>query len=317
MKNEQDWEFHTYIRAIILFGFMLLLFAFIVSGKINSYVSPRMVPFSYMAMIGFGLLGAVQMFRGTAKNTEEEMNCGCGIDHRPKGSPLAQFSLYLIFVIPVLAGLMIPEAALDTSVAKNRGVKYGSGIYSKPSPPKMENEKSNAFKIDADEYLKDPDGYIKKMEKNAAKQAGVDESAAGSDDARAYYASLVNTLARTNKIIVTPNNFMEVMAAMDHDIRPFVGKQMEISGFVYRESGFKADQAVVARFAVECCIADASVYGVLMSSKDMKAYQDDAWIKATGVITKSVYNKHPIPLMKVQHLTRIKEPKDPYVYPDM
>ncbi|WP_120119243.1 hypothetical protein [Bacillus terrae] len=50
----------------------------------------------------------------------------------------------------------------------------------------------------------------------------------------------------------------------------FVGKEVEITGFVYKEPEFKENQLVIARFGISCCYADALVYCIFRRWKTPK-----------------------------------------------
>jgi uncharacterized repeat protein (TIGR03943 family) len=50
----------------------------------------------------------------------------------------------------------------------------------------------------------------------------------------------------------------------DPDPAAFAGQQADVLGFVYRDDRFADDQFMVARFAVFCCVADASSVGLIV-----------------------------------------------------
>jgi uncharacterized membrane protein YcgQ (UPF0703/DUF1980 family) len=51
-----------------------------------------------------------------------------------------------------------------------------------------------------------------------------------------------------DKIVVKPEIYLEVLSSIDLFKEPFIGKKIEISGFVYRENDLKENQFVVGRF---------------------------------------------------------------------
>ena len=131
MQEERDYSSHALFRGIILLGFFLLLFRLLVSGNIQYYIAPKMVPFSYFALVILLVLGVMQLWR-SGSNKSEELYCNCGFDHTQTGSSLQTFFIYSLFVLPVLTGLWFPETVLDSSIAGKRGVNYGSGLYTLP-----------------------------------------------------------------------------------------------------------------------------------------------------------------------------------------
>ena len=68
MQEEQNYSSHALFRAILLLGFFLLLFRLLVSGDIYYYIAPKMVPFSYFALVILLVLGLMQLWRSGSKN---------------------------------------------------------------------------------------------------------------------------------------------------------------------------------------------------------------------------------------------------------
>jgi putative membrane protein len=310
LKEEQDWGFHTYIRGIILIGFMLLLIGLIANGKLGLFIAPKMRPFAYFAIVIFGILGVSQFFRSTRKGQEEELACDCGVDHRPKGSSIKHFFVYLLFVIPILTGFILPEKSMDSSIADKRGVKYGSGLYTKPTTETADGKTVPTQKVDVDEYLKDPEAYIEKIEENIQEENPIQYV-----DVNDYYEEFASKLDNKDQVNVTSENYLDVMSVVDIYLDRFLGKEMTTLGFVYREENMPEDQVVIARFAMNCCSADSAVYGTIVTGPDVKNWKKDTWYEISGKIDKTTFNRQKLPLVIVNDYKKVKEPKDPYVYP--
>jgi len=92
-----------------------------------------------------------------------------------------------------------------------------------------------------------------------------------------------------------------------------IGKTVTTKGFVYREKEFMQNQIIVARFGITCCVADASVYG-MMAKGDVAALPKDKWVQVTGKIEETQYNGEDIPVIKIEQLSKITPPKQPYVF---
>ncbi|MCD1260371.1 TIGR03943 family protein [Paenibacillus athensensis] len=130
------------------------------------------------------------------------------------------------------------------------------------------------------------------------------------------FAKMGMILYRKPLISVKPEIFMEILSTVSLFQENFYGKTIELSGFVYREEGLKADQLIVGRFAVSCCSADASPYGVLTEFPGASAFAKDTWIKVTGKIAKGSYDGNDIFKIKADKIEKITAPKTPYVYPN-
>lgn len=315
MRPNQDWGFHSYIRGIILFGFAMLILGFIITGNIRYYIAPKMMPFIYFDVAAFIILGIIQILRSTAKGQEEEQNCDCGVDHSMSGSSLKKLLIYGVFIAPILMGFILPDRALDSSVAANRSVQYGSGLLTKPVTPSGPSESSSTPR--ADQFLEDPEQYIAGLtddEYDDIEHYTIDEFYYD-EGFNEYYDELASELKRQDKIIVTEENYLDIMTVLDLYIDQFIGKDLEIVGFVYREPDFNEDQFVVARFSMTCCVADAAVYGTLIQAQEDIHLEDDTWLKVNGTLDKTEYHDFTIPYLHLRELQIVDEPDIPYVYP--
>ncbi|WP_078428590.1 TIGR03943 family putative permease subunit [Alkalihalobacterium alkalinitrilicum] len=307
-KENTDVSFHSYIRGIILLGFSLLLLAFIVSGNIRYYIAPKMMPFMYFALVVFIILGVIQIIRSTRKN-DQDIDCDCGEDHSMTGSPLIKLAIYSIFVAPIVMGFVLPDKALDSSVAANRGVQYGSGILTKPTEatePVSSTSRAEAFLDNPDEYF----ASLGEEEEHYSVEDFYTE-----EGFNQYYLELAEEIEEQERIIVTDENYLDIMTVLDIHMDQFIGKEIVITGFVYREPEFEDNQMVVARFAMTCCVADAAVYGTLIETNLAQEYENDTWVHVSGTLDRTEYNGYPIPLIHLREITVIDEPDQPYVFP--
>jgi putative membrane protein len=313
MIENRDYGFHMYIRGIILIGFFLLMFKLIVTGNIHNFIAPRMMPFMYFTMTVFLLLGAIQIWRSGSKKTEE-FYCDCGIDHTSEGSFVRSVMIYSLFILPVVTGFLFSNNVLDSTVAAKRGIKYGSGLFTKP-PSQQENgglaQSENMDRAEA--YLKDPEGYMKELEQKV-KETSIEGPKEVENQQEDSYGQLEKTLMEMDKIIVKDDEYIQTMNMIDTNIDKFAGRDVEIVGFVYREPDFNKNQIVVARFGVSCCVADASVYGLLAKGDEAEKLENDEWVKVTGVIGKTTYHDSEIPYITIKKVEKVQQPEDPYIY---
>ncbi|WP_416149627.1 TIGR03943 family putative permease subunit [Salipaludibacillus sp. HK11] len=318
-----DHSFHAFIQGVILIGFALLILALVLSGNIVYYIAPTMMPFVYFSLITFFILGIVQVLRSMGKNEDHDHDsCNCEHDHQIKGPTWVKLMIYSIFILPVVFGFTLPDQALDSSIAANRGIQFGSGIGEQTETSASETaEKSNEDQENggtsrADAYLEDPDAYLDSLGSTSQDDDHVsedvyDENWSNED----YFRELAEDLLKDDKVIVTETNYLDVMTVFDLYLDKFIGKEVELIGFVYRESDFDSNQIVAARFAMTCCTADAGVYGTLVESDNVTQFEDDSWISATGVIDEGDYHGQVIPVITNATITEIEEPNSPYVYP--
>ncbi|MDT8859850.1 TIGR03943 family protein [Alkalihalobacillus sp. MEB130] len=314
MEKKSDLGFHAYIRGIILIGFALLMLAFIITGNIIYYIAPTMMPFIYFATAVFLLLGVIQIIRSTNKGQEEEQLCDCGTDHNITGSPVTKLLIYSIFVAPIILGFVLPDKLLDSSVAANRGIQFGSGVLNDQAKAEQEKAESPSR---AEAYLDDPDAYFDQLEAGTTdpeEHITADEYYT-MEGFNQYYEELAEEVLEQGHIVVTEENYLDMMTMLDLQLERFIGKPIEIVGFVYREPEFEDNQLVVARFGMTCCVADASVYGTMIEANDAHQFENDTWVRVTGILDQTDYNEFRIPLIQLREIEIVEQPESPYVFP--
>ncbi|MBO1513131.1 TIGR03943 family putative permease subunit [Metabacillus bambusae] len=317
-KHNDQNRFHLYLRGIILVGFTLLMLKLVLTGNMTNFIAPKMLPFIYFAMVVFLLLGVMQIWRSGSKK-EAELSCNCGVDHSSSQFPFRSFFVYLVFIIPIITGFLFPEVVLDSSVAAKRGFK------SMTADEEQSIEKKGGSTEKAEAYLNDPEAYMEELDERVGDKVanssnlpdvplehpeGFELQAPPED----YYQHLENEMLKKDTITLTEENYIAMTSILDENPEKFVGKTVEIMGFVYREDNFKEDQFVIARFGLSCCVADASVYGTLATFHEAKQYGDDQWIKIKGTLTTIKYQDWTLPYVKVTTVETVEQPDEPYVY---
>lgn len=115
--------------------------------------------------------------------------------------------------------------------------------------------------------------------------------------------------------------FKYTLMELYENLDEMIGKEVELSGFVYREPDFLKNRFVISRLLMSCCAADAQVAGLLCEWDGANELQDNAWIKITGMIESTTYyneytdEEGSMALIKVTKVEGIKPPKDQYIYP--
>ncbi|MED0702739.1 TIGR03943 family putative permease subunit [Aeribacillus composti] len=299
-------SFHMFMRGIILAGYALLLFKLLLTSQLVNYVSPKMHPFIYFALFVLLILGGMQILR-SGMNTSES-HCHCDGEHHMPKTPASTVFIYSLFLLPVMIGLMLSNHVLDSSVASKRGVQFGAQPLAESSNSQVQTEEKDLV----EEYLRDPEGYMKKVDERVNEILQEDDSAVQSTEKE--NERLKNDLIGTDKIVVTDEKYISTINMISENVEQLIGKKVEITGFVFRERDFRSNQLVVARFGVTCCIADASVYGMLVEGENVAKLKDDTWIKVTGTIHKTTYHQSTIPVIEQPAIEMIEVPDQPYVY---
>ncbi|ETI68152.1 TIGR03943 family putative permease subunit [Neobacillus vireti] len=292
--NSEKKTYHHLIRGIIMIGFMLLLLKLLLTNNITFFIAPKMNGFIYFTLFVFLLIGVLLIFRGTSEE-KTHYDCECEGDHSYPKSKLMSLFLYSIFIIPITTGLLFADHVLGSSVAQNRTLKLGADTQDMANiqPVKKKSSSSNPSQPDST-----PDSSSADMPEPLTQNE---------------YSSLASNLLQAPSINVTDNAYVPMVNIIQENLEKIIGKTITIKGFIYREKNFFQDQIVIARYGITCCVADASVYG-MMAKGDVSGLPKDKWIQVTGTIDQTIFDGAPIPIINIQDYKMISVPKQPYVY---
>lgn len=93
------------------------------------------------------------------------------------------------------------------------------------------------------------------------------------------------------------------------------GQPVKAIGFVYKDEQFGPETFMLIRFTVSCCVADASVVGLLVQSPESATFTDDTWVEVTGTFVSSTLDNWKMSIVDAQQITRVDVPSQPYLYP--
>jgi uncharacterized repeat protein (TIGR03943 family) len=338
MEQKRSLTFHYFLRAAILSGFAMYIVYLVKTDNIVYYIAPRMVIYVKLAAVGFYIIAIYQIYIAIGSFWKSSASCDC--EHPPSRSILRNMIVYSMFIIPLIMGFMLPDTAMGSALAAKRGVNLNSSRAlvnnaaaqtvsvpiqsSKPGsvPAASANPTVSATTVtpsaNTDAAQKPNLTSTSSTEPNTNSTPS-DEQLKAMFKADKYdepFAKLGMKLYKNDLIQVKLEGFIEILSAIDLFQTNFVGKKMEISGFVYHEDNMKPNQFVVARFSVSCCSADASPFGVMVESSKANLFAKDSWVKVTGVIGKTTYDGNDIMKLDAEKIEKIPKAKDPYVYPN-
>ncbi len=89
------------------------------------------------------------------------------------------------------------------------------------------------------------------------------------------------------------------------------GSEVTFVGFVTRDEGMPADEFVLTRFLISCCVADALSVKVRVVGAPPGDLEKDQWVRVTGKM-------YPLPdevIVDASQVDKVKRPKRPYLNP--
>lgn len=277
MIKNIDVTFHIFLRGIIMLGFAILLLALLLSESIYFYIAPSMVGFSYLTTVLFFVLGLFQIFRSAYPKDHHS----CNEDHHIPASTSVNMIVYSLFLIPIFAGILLPTATLNSEIVANRGTQT-----IEPSSQEEINSTSDSNSAVI-------------SEQEVRQEQGED---------------MAKKLTEQSEIVLDDENYVDVMRGVGQGEERLHGKDMDFTGFVYKDPAMNDDEFLVARFVITCCLADAVVYAFHVSSEDAQLYEMDAWVRVKGELASNENTEGSDPYVKAAEVEEIPEPDQPYVY---
>jgi putative membrane protein len=199
----------------------------------------------------------------------------CDCEHRLPHSIFKSTAIYGLFIFPLLLGFALPDRALGSMAAAKKGISLSS----------LPSETKNAARFEA------IDPYHEEL------------------------TELAKLLYAQPTISVYSAIFSETLGAIDMYKQQFEGKEISVSGFLYRDpSETSANYFAISRFLVQCCTADATPFGMLVDSGKLKSLPTDTWIEFRGKLQVMQYKGQEIMQIAAESITPIEQPTTPYIY---
>ncbi|WP_439875672.1 TIGR03943 family putative permease subunit [Bacillus mycoides] len=289
MEKEEQKAYHHYIRGIILIGLAMLLFKLLVTGNIYNFIAPKMIKFTYIAFVVILLIGSLQVW---GDGREKQDDCNCCKHNTTSKSGMKSFFVYVLFVVPIISAFLFGSVTIDGSLAGKRGMNQSAQARS------MEKNEKEGRQVNSDwrEVLVDPDETS-----NLPTTYQTEEQ-------------LAKSMLGNRKIQVEDKDYVQTMNIIGQDVNGFKGKEIIFSGFIYNDKDVTGNKVVVARYGITCCIADASVWGMIVTGQNVEKLPEETWVKITGLLDGTTYKRTLFPLVKISKVEKINKPADPYVY---
>ncbi|NJM41676.1 MAG: TIGR03943 family protein [Anaerolineae bacterium] len=99
------------------------------------------------------------------------------------------------------------------------------------------------------------------------------------------------------------------------DLAKFNGQQADVIGFVYRDPRSNENEFWVSRFAVSCCVADATALGLLVQTSEANTLKTDSWVRVTGKLQLGEFAGEKMPMLVAEKIEPAQQPNQPYLYP--
>ncbi|GAA0133893.1 TIGR03943 family protein [Paenibacillus sp. YSY-4.3] len=315
MKNQKLITLlHYIIRTIILLALSGYIAYLVETGSLQLYIGERIMPLVKLSALVVYALAVIQGFIAYRSYKGAIIECDCCGSSPSNSWPKASF-LYGVIALPLLLGFFLPDTVLGGSFASKKGI-----VLSSASSPyaalglQPQQEEAEVDPSDAQWAAAHSEGT--EVTDLSTSTEPSDQLFYADNDFDRDLAELAKRIYDLPIIEVTPEIYMEILSSIVTFKEHFLGKSIEISGFVYREPDLADNQLIVGRIAVQCCTADATPYGVLAEFIGASEFKDDTWVNVKGTIGETEYNGITIIKIDVAESSVINVPDTPYIYPN-
>ena len=254
------------LRALVLAGGALMLYAKISDGTLAFYINQR---FAWLTLVGVILFAALAMAMVTRAMEARRQPAPPALDALSENDVLpltrntakvhshrANWLTLGLLALPVLIGFFTPARPLGAGAIEARGI----GLTAPVQP---------------------------------------------------------GSAAQAQRVEAGPKNILDWLREFSRNADPsaFVGKEADVIGFVYRDPRNGTDEFWVSRFAVSCCVADASALGLLVKSDQAAQLQADSWVRVTGKFGVGEFAGEKLPVLIPDKIEPTEQPSQPYLYP--
>ncbi|MDF9408864.1 MAG: hypothetical protein A4E52_01981 [Pelotomaculum sp. PtaB.Bin013] len=288
MKRRFSLNTEAVFKTLILLGFSAFLFWFVKSNNIVYYINPRFVRLTEAAAVLIFLMFLVQA-GNSFRWTSVVHSCLCHSGHSHNKLAL------LPFVVTLMMAFLLPNNALDASMAFNKGMNLSTRPTTSGQPGLTVTVPGNVPTTQTNNNNSNSQGYLP-QEQNPM-QAKIDE------------------LHKTSLINVTEDNFSLVTNEVNMYPEQYAGKEITMIGFVLKEQKFTTDQFGLVRYVITCCSADAMPDGFMCEYKNASNFREGDWLNIRGTIQLGKYEGNTIPVIRITAFSKAQEPQNPYIYP--
>ena len=302
-------------QVLLLLGLAALQAVLLLSGAIHLYQAPKMQPFVIFSTVAFLVMALHGLWTLLVPEADAARQCGCSHDHAP--SPAGKVATAALFGLVLITGFFLPHQVLDSRVAEKKGISLSRS----PAPSVFGPSRESRFPPEDHLFFQEeiPWDSAQAWDREASRADLDTEQARLREELgiwydREIYQELSEDLLGRDALRITDEDFLDAMLIISAYLDRFQGRRVEFSGFVYHDGTMAENELAVARIAITCCLADATVYGLLVRTKPPLP-PNDAWVQVHGRIAATRFIDEDIPVIMADHLKVVPAPDQPYVYP--
>ena len=295
-------QWHNLIRAGWIGGLAVYIIHLNSSDSLHYYLAPTMQKLLLCCPVPFLFIAVIMAWHGLFGRNE--VHCDC--EHPPPSGLLRNSLVYGLIAIPLLLGFLLPDRALGSSMASQKGMSL---TY---APPEIRRKEPlpETVKLNVQDLAQQ-----KQQQTAVTSTTATNVQFVPPDEYSREFAELAEKLYAEQVIRVYPEIFSETLGTIDMFQRQFAGKDISLSGFVYRDKSMDHESHfALGRFLVMCCPADAAPFGVMVHIPEANNLPTDSWVQIDGTIGSAQVDGKDTIEIRATKVTPVSEPSTPYIY---
>lgn len=300
MKPRLSLRSHYILRSLLIAALAAYIMHLNASNSLDYYLAPHMQTLLLLCPVPLLFIAFGMLWHAIAGASGEVCDC----EHPLPSGLIKNISVYGLFTVPLLFGLLLPDQALGSDMAAKKGM-----IYTYPNPDvRRKAEERNASAASGMEKHGTNDDLA------AVEDIALNERFVPKDIYSVEFAELAKRLYTLPVIRVEPDIFSETVGAMDMYKQHFQGKAITVQGFVFRDGHMNEDAFAVSRFLVMCCTADAVPFGVMVRAANASSFANDSWVQIDGTIQVTTSDGKETLQIQAERIQPIEQPSSPYIF---
>ncbi|MEC0227611.1 TIGR03943 family putative permease subunit [Paenibacillus alba] len=284
---------HRTIRAAVLIAFVVFIVQISRSDALIYYVAPSMDLWVKSLAVGMYVLAMHQLYLAVrdvlSKKKAAAFACTCSSHSHHHWKP-AIIMMYMALIVPLVLAFSYPNAVLGSQMAAKKGLNLTPSSILVNNVDAIQNQAPN----DALQLATGQAFPFNAYTKPYAKQA----------------AGMINQPL----ILINDDFYIESLTSMDLYQDQFIGKKVQIAGYVYRLDTMSKNQFALGRFSMRCCVADSVPLAILVETDSPEQWKNDMYAVALGTIEKRNIDGKDVLTIIAKTIDTQKEPSSPYVY---
>lgn len=103
--------------------------------------------------------------------------------------------------------------------------------------------------------------------------------------------------------------------SFSENVQQFVGQPVDVTGFVFSDGRLTANQFMVGRFTITCCVAGATALGMIVEYPQVAVLKEHNWVRVQGKIDLIERDERLLPVIVAESVEVVPQPEQPYLFP--